>query len=309
MSKLLVVFFATGQQGGSIINYVINDPILSQEYKVHGITRDPSKPEAQALTKKGVQVVQADMGDKESLKQSMQGAHTVFAATMTVYDNQIYTREHAQGRALADAAVEAGVQYLIFSTCPHISKVSNGVYTVASFDVKADTEEYIRSLPIKSAFFAPGSFMQNYLGMWAPHPIGDGTYAISNIVSPQAQFPLIDTFGDTGKYVGAILADPEKFEGKVISAATGLYSSDEVAQAISKATGKVVKYNQMPVDVFRSLMPPAVADDVVPMMQYIEDFGYYGSKTNEQLEWTARHARGKLTTFEEFLVNNPINLH
>ncbi|KAF9318536.1 hypothetical protein BG003_011080 [Podila horticola] len=309
MNKLLVVFFATGQQGGSIIDYVINDPTLSKEYKVRGITRDPSKPEAQILTKKGVQVVKADMDNRESLKQAMQGAHTVFAATMTVNDDQIYTREHAQGRALADAAVEGGVQYLIFSTCPHISKVSNGVYTVTSFDVKADTEEYIRSLPIKSAFFAPGSFMQNYLGMWAPHPVGDGTYVISNIVSPQAPFPLIDILGDTGKYVGAILAEPDKYEGKIFSAATGLYSSDEVAAAISRATGKVVKYNQMSVDIFRSLMPPSIADDVVPMMKYIEDFGYYGSKTKELLEWTAQNVRGKLTTLEEFLVNNPINLH
>ncbi|KAF8946154.1 hypothetical protein BGZ52_009028, partial [Haplosporangium bisporale] len=178
MGKLLGVFFATGQQGGSIIDYVLNDPTLSKEYKVRGITRDPTKPEAQALFKKGVQVVKADMDNKESLKQAMQGAHTVFAATMTVNDEHIYTRERAQGRALADAAVEVGVQYLIFSTCPHVSTVSNGVYKVSSFDVKAETEEYIRGLPIKSAFFAPGSFMQNYLGMLAPHPVGDGTYAI-----------------------------------------------------------------------------------------------------------------------------------
>lgn len=69
----------------------------------------------------------------------------------------------------------------------------------------------------------------------APHPIGDGAYAINNIVSPQAPFPLTDTLGDTGKYVGAILAEPDKYKGKVFSPATGLYSSDEVSQAISKA--------------------------------------------------------------------------
>ncbi|KAF9333310.1 hypothetical protein BG006_003817 [Podila minutissima] len=164
---------------------------------------------------------------------------------MTVNVDQIYTRVHAR----ADAAVEAGVQYLNFSTYLHTT----------------DTEEYIRSLPIESAFFAPGSFMQNYLSMWAPYLNDDGAYAINNIVSPQAPLPLIDTLGDTGKYVGAILAEPDKYKAKVFSAATGLYSSDEVSQAISKVTGKVVKYNQMSVEVFRSLMPPAVADDAVPM--------------------------------------------
>ncbi|KAF9546130.1 hypothetical protein EC957_010116 [Mortierella hygrophila] len=309
MSKLLVVFFATGQQGSSIIDYVINDSALSTVYKVRGVTRDPSKPEALALHKKGVEVVKSDMDDKDSLKQAMRGAHTVFAATFTVYDDQMETRERAQGRALGDAAVEEGVQYLIFSTLPHTNKISDGVYTVASFDVKAETEQYIRSLPLKSAFFSPGSFMQNYLDMFAPYPVGDGTYAFSNVVSPQAPFPLIDTLGDTGKYVGAILAEPEKYEGKVFSAATKLYTFDEVAQAISKATGKDVKYKQISVDDIKRMMPPIVGNNVVPMMKYVEDFGYYGSNTMELVEWSARNARGKLTTLEEFFAKNPINLH
>lgn len=68
MSKLLVVFGATGNQGGSVVEYVINDPELSKEYKVRAITRDVNKPAAQDLQKKGVEVVAADQDDKESLK-------------------------------------------------------------------------------------------------------------------------------------------------------------------------------------------------------------------------------------------------
>ncbi|KAG0310534.1 hypothetical protein BGZ97_012497 [Linnemannia gamsii] len=286
MSKLLVVFFATGHQGSSIIDYIINDSALSKVYKVRGVTRDPSKPEALALLKKGVEVVKGDMDNIDSLKQAMRGAHTVFAATLTIYDDQMEIRERAQGKALGDAAVAEGVQYLIFSTLPHANKISDGVYSVPSFDVKAETEQYIRGLPLDSAFFSPGSFMQNYLGMAAPYPVGDGTYAFSNIVSPQALYPLIDILGDTGKYVGAILAEPDNM-----------------------ATEKVVKYKQMSVDDFKRLMPPVAADNVVLAMKYIEDFGYYGSNTMELVEWSVRHARGKLTTLEEFFVKNPVNLH
>ncbi|KAG0283515.1 hypothetical protein BGZ96_012089 [Linnemannia gamsii] len=309
MSKLLVVFFATGQQGSSIIDYITNDSALSKVYKVRGVTRDPSKPEALALHKKGVEVVKGDMDDIDSLKQAMRGAHTVFAATATIYDDQMETRERAQGRALGDAAVAEGVQYLIFSTLPATNKISGGVYTVAAFDVKAETEQYIRGLPLDSAFFSPGSFMQNYLTMSAPYPVGDGTYAFSNVVSPQASFPLIDILGDTGKYVGAILAEPDKYEGKVFSAATQLHTLDEIAQAISKATGKVVKYKQMSIDDFKSRMPPIAANNVVLTMKYVEDFGYYGGNTVELVEWSAHNARGKLTTLEEFFVKNPVNIH
>jgi uncharacterized protein YbjT (DUF2867 family) len=309
MSKILVVFGATGNQGGSVVNYVINDPELSKQYKVRGITRDPSKPAAQALQEKGVEVMEGDADDKDSLKQVMKGAHTVFGFTATVYDDQTKSREIAQGKALADAAVVAGVQYFIYSSLPHVGKISGGKYQhVEQFDSKAEVEEYIRTLPIKSAFFEPGSFMQNFGGMMAPHPIGDGTYTISNVVTPQTQLPLIEAAADTGKYVAAILAEPEKYEGKVLSAATKLYSFEDIVQTISKVTGKTVKYNQLPESAFRGFLPPAAADSLIEMLFYFQDFGYYGPQTEEKVEWTAQNARGKLTTFEEYITKNPIHL-
>lgn len=40
MSKILAIFGAAGQQGSSVLNHVLNDPELSQEYSVRAITRD-----------------------------------------------------------------------------------------------------------------------------------------------------------------------------------------------------------------------------------------------------------------------------
>jgi uncharacterized protein YbjT (DUF2867 family) len=50
MSKLLTVFGATGQQGGSLIDYVLKSPQLSKLYHLRGITRDASKSAALSLT-------------------------------------------------------------------------------------------------------------------------------------------------------------------------------------------------------------------------------------------------------------------
>ena len=57
MSKILTVFGATGNQGGSVIRAVLADPVLSKEFKVRGITRDVSKPAAKALADQGVELV------------------------------------------------------------------------------------------------------------------------------------------------------------------------------------------------------------------------------------------------------------
>lgn len=57
MAKLITIFGATGQQGGSVIRAILQDDTLSKEFKVRGITRDISKPAAQALLKQGVELV------------------------------------------------------------------------------------------------------------------------------------------------------------------------------------------------------------------------------------------------------------
>lgn len=57
MSKIITVFGATGQQGGSVIRTILQDESLSKEFKIRGITRDTSKPAAQSLVKQGVELV------------------------------------------------------------------------------------------------------------------------------------------------------------------------------------------------------------------------------------------------------------
>lgn len=56
MSKLLTVFGATGNQGGSVIRAVLADPILSKQFTLRGITRDAFKPAAKELVAKGVEI-------------------------------------------------------------------------------------------------------------------------------------------------------------------------------------------------------------------------------------------------------------
>lgn len=55
--KLLVVLGATGKQGGSVINSVLGDEKAAAQFSIRAITRDPSKPSAQALAKRGVECV------------------------------------------------------------------------------------------------------------------------------------------------------------------------------------------------------------------------------------------------------------
>ncbi|CZR67444.1 related to nitrogen metabolic regulation protein nmr [Phialocephala subalpina] len=317
MSKVLAVFGATGQQGRSLINYVLNDPELSQKYKIRAITRDVNSEKSKQLKEK-VEVVQGDVLNRASLETALTGAHTVFAMTTPSFGPDGVDVEYNSGKNIADVAVEIGVEYLIWSTLPPIEEISGGKFTkIRPFDVKAKVEKYIRGLPIKSAFYSPGSFMENFQSQTflAPREAPDSTWVMARHNSPKSLIPLIDTSEDTGKFVGAILAEPDKYEGKTFCAATAFYSLEEICVMLSKSAGKTIVYKQVSVEEFRRNLPLGddpvsldLADIFVEGLSYYEEFGYWGANSKELVAWAVENARGGLSTFEEFLEAHPFRL-
>jgi uncharacterized protein YbjT (DUF2867 family) len=315
MAKVLAVFGATGKQGGSVVNYVLNDPELSKRYKIRAITRDVNSEQSKQL--KNVEVVQGDVLDPASLDAALTGVHTIFLMTAPSFGPDRFDVEYNSVKAVADLAINKGVEYIIFSTLPDVIGISGGKYTkVTPFDAKAAAEQYIRRLPIKSAFYCPGSFMENFhtQPFLNPRQAPDGTWVMARHTSPKTQFPLIDAVGDSGKFVGAILNEPDGFEGKRICGATKLYTLEEIVAILSKATGKTIVYKQIPLEEFRDGLMIAfggmdiIADIYVEAFSYGEEFGYYGPDTEKQVAWAAEQARGTLSTFEEYLAAHPLQL-
>ena len=120
--------------------------------------------------------------------------------------------------------------------------------------------------------------------------------------------PLIDTAGDTGKWVAAILADFPKYKGQVLCCATALYSFEEIVEAMSRASGKKVVYKQFSLEVWREFLPPLMRDHIAEMLQYFEEYGYYGENTEGKVQWSAKQAQGRLSTLDDYLQANPLDL-
>lgn len=55
--KIITVFGATGKQGGSVVKTFLEDPKLTPEWAVRGVTRDVSSDRSKALAAKGVEMV------------------------------------------------------------------------------------------------------------------------------------------------------------------------------------------------------------------------------------------------------------
>lgn len=279
--------------------------------KVRAITRDVNSEKAQKLKEEyGVEVVSGDVTSSASLATALAGIHTVFAMTTPALGPDAFDVELDNAKRIADVAVQQGVEYIIWSTLPSVRDISKGKYTaVVPFDAKAAAEEYIRTLPIKSAFLSLGSFMENFQAQafLAPKKALNGTYVLARHTSPQTQFPLIDAVGDTGKFVGAILAQPGKYEGKRLHAAAKLYSVEEIIALLSKSAGKAIIYKQVSTDEFKASLP-FFQDVFTEGFSFGEEYGYFGLGSEALVAEAAGIARGKLSTFEEYLERHPFQL-
>ncbi|KAF2822471.1 putative nucleoside-diphosphate-sugar epimerase [Ophiobolus disseminans] len=293
MSKIITVFGATGNQGGSVITNLLNDAQLSQEFKIRGITRDTSKPVAQELEKKG-----ADLNSKESLKAALKDSHSVFLVT-NYWESANPETERTQGKNVADVAKEVGVQHLIFSSLLNVTETSKGrLAHVPHFDAKSDIEQYIRDIGVPATFYLPGYFMSNLEMMLQAGEDGTLTWALP--VNKDSKFPLIDIKSDTGKFVKAIIKNRDSVLGAHILGAEGYYTPTQILEQLTEATDKKTQFYQIDEKTYKSYLPEFMAQEMLENHLFIESPGYYNS---EGLEKSHEILDEKLVSWKEYAGN------
>lgn len=137
------------------------------------------------------------MNSEDSLVSAMQGSDAVFLVT-NYWESGDPKVEISQGKRVVDAAIEAGVKQIIFSSLPNVSKITNGrLAYVFHSDSKAEIEEYIRSANVIGTFVLAGYYMSNYKEML--QKADDGTFSLAYPVNKDSEFPLFDTAQDMGE--------------------------------------------------------------------------------------------------------------
>ncbi|RDW71507.1 hypothetical protein BP6252_08070 [Coleophoma cylindrospora] len=305
--KVLVVFGATGNQGGSVVNSILSDPIASAQFHIRGITRDISKPAALALADKGVETVQADLQDKDSLRKALDNAYAVFAVT-NFWEHLNVTLEVQQGKNIADVAKEVNIEHLIWSGLPNVAKISNNKFSkVYHFDGKAEITDYIRTLGIPHTIVHLGIFTSFPLENLIPISTSPAKYKLSFPIPNTASFPLIDVNADTGKYIKAILLSPSQTLGKTINLAEDWYTMDQMITVL-KGLGLDVVYEEVDDLAFCKALearglPAFIAEDVSQNCMFVNEFGYFGG---EGLEFGHQLVKEPLTDLKTSVANSAI---
>ncbi|CAK7222705.1 hypothetical protein SBRCBS47491_004950 [Sporothrix bragantina] len=312
--KIITVFGATGNQGGSVIAALLASPVLAAQYAIRGVTRDPTKPSAQKLAAKGVETIKADLNDPTSLKSAVTGAAAVFAVT-NYWDTMSKSTEETQGKNIVDACIAANVQHLVWSSLPNVTKLTDGTLShVEHFDSKANVSVYAEAEKAKTGLwvthFMPSYFMSNIRSSVKPDPnTGVATWSVP-WKETATHLPLLDITADTGKYVAGALTLGSAADGKFIQGVSQWATPGEVVKTISEATGNQVVFKEISADAWREHlpMPDFVKTELVENMLLIRDYSYYGKGTETKQsdnEVFLKAVDGqKLTTFAEFVKAN-----
>lgn len=296
---LITIVGVLGKQGLSAARTLLE----SGGYRLRGITRRIDSPEAKDLARQGVELISIplDLGYKKDFLEAFRGSYGVFMMTPSIAPPQ--THEVELGMELADAAVEAGVQHVIFSSLENVDKITGGKKFAPHFTDKAKIEEYIRTLPIRSSFIYMAFFYTNLMEFYTPRLEGD-TLMFPIYLPKDIAVPFVDPLTATGPAVLEIFSDPEYYGGKSLPVIGDIISPQEMVDTFARVTGKKAVYSstftrEQMLHHFPEFSPnELLVTEILGMAEYAVEYGYF--KKDRDLQWS-RSLNDHSMNWEQFL--------
>lgn len=305
--KVIAVVGATGAQGGGLVRAILND--ASGEFAARAITRDAGSAKARELARLGAEVVAANVDDVASLERAFTGAYGAFCVTF-FWDHFSAEKEIAEARNMAQAAKAAGVRHVIWSTLEDTRRwvplsddrmpTLHEKYKVPHFDGKGEANQVFIDAGLPVTLLHTSFYWDNFIYFGAgPKPGPDGVLALT-LPMGDKRLPGIAA-EDIGKCALGIFRAGSTYIGKSIGIAGEHLTGAQLAQKMSRALGREVRYNDVPPEVYRSFGFPG-ADDMGNMFQFKRDFesDFVGARSLE----VSRKLNPELQTFDAWLASN-----
>jgi uncharacterized protein YbjT (DUF2867 family) len=275
VERVVLVVGATGKQGGAVAR-----SLLDRGFQVRALTRDPHKPEAQALDEQGAEVVQGDMDDRSAMDRSLEGAYGVFS--MQNFWETGYDGEVQQGKTVADAAKAASVEHFVYSSVGSAHRQTG----IPHFESKAEVEEHVREIGLPYTILRPVFFMQNW-EMMREMVLG-GTLA--QPLDPDKPFQQV-AVENVGAFAAIAFGNPDRWIGREVDLAGDEQTMPEIAKTFGHVMGREVSYYQVPWDQFEEQM----GEEFTVNYRWFNDVGYEANIAALRQEYP------ELTTFERYL--------
>lgn len=242
---------ATGAQGGAVVR-----ALLESGSTVRGITRRTDSASAQRLSAAGVEVLAADLSDENSVARAFTGVDGAYALTTPFEEGP--EAEIAQGRTILDAALAAQVPHLVFSSVADADQHTG----IPHFDSKAVVEAALAQSGLSYTIVGPSYFYDNMLG--GLDAIKAGVFELPL----PADAPLQQlSRRDLGRFVAAVLTDPDPVRGARIDIASDEPTGRQMTGALAELLGR-------PVELVTHDPALIASDDMRAMFTFLASGGY-----------------------------------
>ncbi len=229
-NKRILVFGATGQQGGSVAQALVN-----AGWSVTALVRSPESNRAVALKQAGVKLVQGGYDDVDSIRTAMKGAYGVFSVQQSSPSGSVTDDEEIRaGISIADIAVASGVTHFVYSSGGAVSDKPTGL---GHFDSKMCIEKHIRGLPLQWTILRPVTFID----MLTMPGFGLAQGQFNFLMHPDQSIQLL-AVEDIGKFVEPIFSHTARFAGETIEIASDAVTGSELGELFSQTANRPIRY-------------------------------------------------------------------
>ncbi len=292
--KLIAVIGATGHQGGAVVRALQ----AGGQFKVRALTRNPDKHRDLAD-----EVVEADLNRPETLAAAFKGAYGVFLVTTSSLEG---TDERKQGAAAVQAAKDAGVKHVVWSTLPDVEAISGGKFNVPHFTSKAKVDPIVQDAGFANHTFVIAPFFyQNLAGAMAPQKQADGSLGWALPLDPSVRCIHMGDIRELGAIVAGAFAQPDQAgHGEYLPLVGDFMSFNEIVDVLNRQ-GHNFSFTRVPADAFATLFPGAA--EITAMFSYFQAHTYLGSDSRDRIALANKIAGRQPSKFSTWArVNFPI---
>jgi uncharacterized protein YbjT (DUF2867 family) len=250
--RIVTVIGATGHQGGAVVRH-----LLSDGWRVRALTRRPEQQAARELAELGAGVVRADMADQRSLVEAFRDAYGVYSVQNPMISGS--EGEIVQGKNVADAAKEAGVQHVVYG--------STGVGVPGSgvgwWESKLAVQAHMEQLRLPLTVLRPTAFMELMTDR-SFFPAVSTWHLMPKLIGADRPIPWI-CVDDLGAIAARAFAEPDRFVGADVKLAAETRSIAECREIWRDVNGRSPRGFPMPVWMFERF----VSTDLTTMWRWL----------------------------------------
>lgn len=283
-SGKVLLIGVTGGTGGNVVKGFLEQGVTN----LRAITRkiDLDRPSLSKMSDAGVELVEANLDDEDSLEAALVGIAAVYCHATSGDSAKPDPLEVERAHRVARAAKKANIKHLVYNSSGGADRNSG----ISHIEQKYKVEQILKKVDLPTTMLRACLFMEEFWKKYTRPSILKGVFRFS--IQSDKPLHLIAT-KDMGRIAAYVLKNPCKYIGQEIELAGDVLTPKQMASAFSKVQGIPVIYKEIPSWIFILLG----RKELFALIQWYRSKGYQADVKRLREE----EFPGLLTTFSEFL--------